>query len=157
MRLFHGTNVDFEKIDLSKTNPFKDFGRGFYLTDIENQACELAKKRAIRDGGTPIVQIYEVGDTLLKDESLSVKVFEGASAEWAEFVFNNRNRNNIFLHNFDIVVGPIADDGVAYLLGRYQEGSFTLDELAAKLKFKKLNNQYFFGTQRALSFLKRIK
>ena len=51
MILYHGTNVDFEQIDLSKSNRFKDFGQGFYLTDIKQQAVELAEKRAERDGG----------------------------------------------------------------------------------------------------------
>lgn len=61
-----------------------------------------------------------------------------------------------FKHSYDIVVGPIADDGVAYLLGRYSEGSFTIEELAKELEYKKLNSQYFFGTERAISLLKRI-
>ena len=51
MRLYHGTNVDFEQIDFTKSNRFKDFGKGFYLTDIRSQAIELADKRAERDGG----------------------------------------------------------------------------------------------------------
>lgn len=51
MILYHGTNIDFEQIDLSKSNRFKDFGQGFYLTDIKQQAVELAEKRAERDGG----------------------------------------------------------------------------------------------------------
>ncbi len=37
MRLYHGTNVEFEQIDLTKSNRFKDFGQGFYLTDIGNR------------------------------------------------------------------------------------------------------------------------
>ncbi len=38
MKLYHGTNIDFTQIDLRKTKPNKDFGRGFYLTDIYKQA-----------------------------------------------------------------------------------------------------------------------
>lgn len=69
----------------------------------------------------------------------------------------NRNRNTpSYQHGYDIVVGPIADDGVAYLLSRYEEGSFTLDELAKELEYKKLNNQFFFGTNRAIKQLKKI-
>jgi hypothetical protein len=55
------------------------------------------------------------------------------------------------------VIGPIADDGVAYLLDRYEEGSFTIEELAKKLEYKHLNSQYYFGTDHAITFLKRIK
>lgn len=107
MKLFHGTNIDFDEIDLAQSNRFKDFGQGFYLTDIRRQATELARK--------------------------------------------------FFHHDYDIVIGPIADDGVAYLLDRYREGSFTLQQLAEELKFKQLNNQYFLGTDRAISLLKRIQ
>lgn len=55
------------------------------------------------------------------------------------------------------MIGPIADDGVAYLLSRYEEGSFTLEQLAKELKSKKLNKQFYFGTQRAIDLLKRIR
>lgn len=158
MRLYHGTNVDFEQIDLTKSNRFKDFGQGFYLTDIRQQAVELAEKRAERDGGIAIVQEYEFDDNLLGDSSISVKRFEPPTAEWAEFIYKNRSRQKPFFHHgYDIVVGPIADDGVAYLLNRYEEGSYTIDELARQLKYKKLNSQYFFANSRVVSLLHRIK
>ena len=32
MILYHGTNVEFDVIDLAKSKPNKDFGQGFYLT-----------------------------------------------------------------------------------------------------------------------------
>ena len=158
MRLYHGTNVEFEQIDLTKSNRFKDFGQGFYLTDIKQQAVELAEKRSERDGGFAIVQEYELDDNLLNDSSIKVKRFDAPNAEWAEFIYRNRRRQKPFFHHgYDIVIGPIADDGVAYLLNRYEEGSYTLEELARELKYKKLNSQYFFANNRAVSLLKRIK
>lgn len=158
MILYHGTNIDFDEIDLGRSNPFKDFGKGFYLTDIRTQAEELARKRMMRDGGSQIVQVYEFDEALLADPRLKSKKFDGPTAEWAEFIYRNRNRSeSVFKHDYDIVIGPIADDGVAYLLSRYQEGSFTIEELADQLKYKRLNSQYYFGTARAISLLKRIK
>ena len=158
MKLYHGTNVDFNTIDLTKSNKFKDFGQGFYLTDIRQQAVELAQKRATRDGGFPVVQEYELDEIVLSNPALKVLKFDGPTAEWAEFIYKNRSRRKFaFNHDYDIVIGPIADDGVAYLLDRYEEGSFTIEELAKELKYKKLNNQYFFGTTRSISLLKRIK
>lgn len=82
--------------------------------------------------------------------------FDTPSTEWAEFIFRNRNRESKFSHDYDIVVGPIADDGVAYLLGRYEEGTLSIDELSKKLEYKKLNNQYFFGTEKSIKYLKRL-
>lgn len=61
-----------------------------------------------------------------------------------------------FNHDFDIVIGPIANDGVAYLLDRYEEGTISLDQLAKELEFKELNNQFFFGTEKAIKYLNRL-
>lgn len=156
MRLYHGTNVDFMKIDLTRSKLYKDFGRGFYLTDIKAQAEDLARKRALLLGGEPVLQEYEFDDSVLEKELLDVLIFCEPTVEWAEFVYKNRNRKSFFKHGHDIVIGPIADDGVAYLLNRYEEGTYTIEELVRKLEYKHLNSQYFFGTERAIGYLKRI-
>lgn len=156
MKLYHGTNVDFDVIDLTKSNKYKDFGQGFYLTDIRSQAEELAAKKSRLFGGYPVIQEYEFDETLLSGAELKVLKFDKPSTEWAEFIFKNRNRDNNFTHDYDIVIGPIANDGVAYLLGRYEEGTLTIEELSNKLDYKKLNSQYFFGTDKSLKYLKRL-
>lgn len=157
MILYHGTNIDFDKIEINKTKKYKDFGQGFYLTDIKIQAEELAEKRALMFGGTPIIQKYEFDERNLSNPNIKILKFDTVCAEWAEFIYKNRSRSlPPYKHNYDIVIGPIADDGVAYLLGRYEEGSFTIEELAQELKYKRLNSQYFFGTPKAISLLKRI-
>ena len=156
MKLYHGTNVDFDVIDLTKSNKYKDFGQGFYLTDIRSQAEELAAKKSRLFGGYPVIQEYEFDESLLSGTELKVLKFDKPSTEWAEFIFKNRNRDNNFTHDYDIVIGPIANDGVAYLLGRYEEGTLTIEELSDKLDYKKLNSQYFFGTDKSLKYLKRL-
>ena len=156
MRLYHGTNVDFDVIDLTRSNKYKDFGQGFYLTDIRSQAEELAAKKSRLFGGYPVIQEYEFDESLLSGTDLKVLKFDKPSTEWAEFIFKNRNRDYNFTHDFDIVIGPIANDGVAYLLGRYEEGTLTIEELSDKLDYKKLNSQYFFGTDKSLKYLKRL-
>lgn len=156
MKLYHGTNVDFDVIDLTKSNKYKDFGQGFYLTDIRSQAEELAAKKSRLFGGYPVIQEYEFDESLLSGAELKVLKFDKPSTEWAEFIFKNRNRDNNFTHDYDIVIGPIANDGVAYLLGRYEEGTLTIEELSDKLDFKKHNSQYFFGTNKSLKYLKRL-
>lgn len=155
MRLYHGTNTDFQEIDIAKSNPYKDFGRGFYLTDLRHQAERMALRKVKFFGGECVVQEYEFDDSLLADNILNVKVFASPNEEWAEFIHNNRNNGN-YHHDYDVVVGPIADDGVAFLLGRYEEGTITLAELARQLEYRQLNNQYYFGTARAINLLKRV-
>lgn len=41
MKLYHGTNIDFDKIDISKSKPNKDFGCGFYLSADFEQAKNI--------------------------------------------------------------------------------------------------------------------
>ena len=156
MILYHGTNIDFNVIDLDKSNKYKDFGQGFYLTDIRSQAEELAAKKSRLFGGYPVIQEYEFDENILQTGDLRVLTFSSPSPSWADFIFKNRNRHIQFSHDYDIVIGPIANDGVAYLLGRYEEGTLTIDELSKELDYKKLNNQYFFGTEKAIKYLKRI-
>ncbi len=158
MILYHGTNIDFDEIDIGKTKKYKDFGQGFYLTDIKSQAEELAEKRTLMFGGLPVVQKYEFDETILSSSDINVLRYDNVCVEWAEFIYKNRSRTNPpFTHNYDIVIGPIADDGVAYLLGRYEEGTVTIEELTEELKFKRLNSQYFFGTSKAVCLLKRVR
>lgn len=157
MKLYHGTNADFTKIELAKCKPNKDFGRGFYMTDIKKQAQEMAVRRCdIAKTGIPIVQEYKFDESLLFTDELNVKRFETVSKEWAEFVLSNRMSHGKMMHNYDVVVGPIADDGVVFQLNLYQQHLITIEQLVQGLTYKKLNSQYFFGTEKAISKLKRL-
>ena len=64
MILYHGTNIDFNVIDLDQSNKYKDFGQGFYLTDIRSQAEELASKKSRLFGGYPVIQEYEFNENI---------------------------------------------------------------------------------------------
>lgn len=156
MILYHGTNIDFDTINLTKSHKYKDFGQGFYLTDIRRQAEELASKRSRLFGGYPVIQEYEFDEKLLEEGELRVLKFDRPSEEWADFIFKNRNRETNYIHDYDIVIGPIADDGVAYLLGLYDEGVIKIGDLSKRLEYKNLNRQYFFGTEKSLKYLKRL-
>ena len=82
MKLYHGTNVDFDVIDLTKSNKYKDFGQGFYLTDIRSQAEELAAKKSRLFGGYPVIQEYEFDESLLSGAELKVLKFDKPSTGW---------------------------------------------------------------------------
>lgn len=151
MILYHGTNMYFDKIDLSKCMPYKDFGQGFYLTNIREQAYDMAKRKS-RRFGNPIIHTYQIDDMILQGEGdCKVLKFEEPNEEWAEFILSNREQTNPpFEHSYDIVIGPVADDGVAYILNRYLEGSFSMEDVVKGLRYSKLNNQIFFGTYKAI-------
>lgn len=111
MKLYHGTNKDFDRIDLQKSKPNKDFGRGFYLSADYEQALNMAQVKVEQlEMGCPIVQSYLIEDDALKD--LNVLRFEGYSEEWAKFILLNRNNpTNKPVHEYDVVIGPIAENG----------------------------------------------
>ena len=157
MILYHGTNADIESIDLTKGLRFKDFGKGFYLTPNRETACRMAQKRARLFGGTATLITYELDDSALQSD-LKVKVFpEKASVEWLLFVDANRDRKSQQpVHDYDIVIGPIADDGVVLQLTNYREGIYSPEEAARLLQDRYLDQQYYFGTERALNYLHKI-
>lgn len=165
MILYHGSNVDIQNISLSACRPYKDFGRGFYLTDIPEQAERMAERVARIYGGEPVLNIYEIDDSFLDSSSLRIKNFgEETSEDWARFVMNNRNRGfeNYsdplcnFDSKYDIVIGPVADDNMAMLFRQYEEKVIDFDTLLKGMIYKKTSSQYSFHTPAAISLLRKI-
>lgn len=156
MKLYHGSNTTVSVPDLSKSKPFKDFGQGFYLSDNYEQAWEMAAQKIKQTHrGEPFVSEFQFDESLLQSDEFQVKIFSDYSEEWANFVLYNRDKNIPQpIHNYDIVYGPIADDGVTYQLRRYQGGVISLARLVEELKYAKgITFQYYFGTERALQKL----
>lgn len=159
MILYHGTNKPFEQIDLSKSKPNKDFGKGFYLTSDKQQAIDMAKAKIDQQGeGEVIVYAFQLDTTFLSSGELKVKSFDTYSEEWALFILANRNNfATTPIHDYDIVIGPIANDRVGFQLRRYIDELIDLETLVRKLTYMKgITIQYFFGTPSAISKLKRI-
>ena len=94
MILYHGTNVDIASISLNMCRPYKDFGKGFYLTSLEEQARKMAYRVSKIYGGKPVINMYEIDNDFLLDKELAIMDFgTEVTEEWATFVMNNRNRN----------------------------------------------------------------
>ena len=158
MILYHGTNADFESIDLTIGNSFKDFGKGFYLTPDLNTAIRMAQKKARLFKGKPTLITYEFDEAALQS-GLNVKVFpEKACVDWVLFVDANReSKSKTPIHDYEIVIGPIANDGVAVQLNNLHEGIYTPQQIAILLQDKYLDQQYYFGTERSIQYLRKIK
>ena len=62
MMLYHGSNIEIEDVDFSKSKPGKDFGVGFYLSPEKEQAHEMAEKKALLLGGDPTVTCFEFSE-----------------------------------------------------------------------------------------------
>lgn len=154
LKLYHGTNTTFDKVELNKCLPYKDFGKGFYLTTIRTQAMGRARDKCQFEGGTPTILTFVFDEKELTN--LNVKRFEGTNAEWARFIFANRSRRTKQHHNYDVVIGPVADDGVINSIRLYETKVIDFETLIKKLIDAHPNIQYAFCTERAIALLKKI-
>ncbi len=152
MILYHGSNCEIKVIDLAKSKPFKDFGKGFYLSDNWPQAEEMANFKSQICGGTPIVTRFEFDLEGMKSSGLKIKSFNSYSEDWLDFIVANREGYEV--DNYDFVYGPIADDKVGLQLRKYKDELIDKKMLLEKLKYLKgITFQYFFGSMEAIKFL----
>ena len=163
MIVYHGSNVEINDIDLSKCRKYKDFGQGFYVTTLEQQAIDMAKRVVRRSSeGTPTVTTFEFDESKL--DELNVKRFEGVSEDWALMIINNRNENMTDISNiltnqdnkYDIVYGAVANDDISTIFALYVSGFLKSYQLAEELEYRKLNNQYSFHTDKAIKLLTKV-
>ena len=158
MKLYHGSTVEIKEIDIAKSKPNKDFGRGFYLSADKQQAQRLAEYKAYQIGGNPVINVYDFDERLLTDGTLKVRRFDRYSKDWAEFIFANRqSKTGESVHDYDVVIGPIANDKVGVQVRKYFDKEITLETFLENLKYMKgITLQYFFGTEKAIKYLKKL-
>ena len=165
MLLYHGSNTDIKEINLAMCRPYKDFGRGFYLTVLKEQAEKMAMRVSRIYGGISVVNVYEIDDSFIEIVDLNIKNFgEETSEEWARFVRNNRSKKFTdfsspecnFDNKYDIVIGPIADDDMALLFRQYENGVISFENMLSGMIYKKTTNQYSFHTQKAINLLRKV-
>ena len=155
MILYHGSNMVIDKIDLEMSKPNKDFGKGFYLSENESQAMEMANFKSALLGGEPIVTKFEFNDQTMQSPNLRIKIFADYSEEWADFVFANREGHEV--EQYDIVYGPIANDKVGLQIRKLKDGSIDKAEFLNRLKYMKgITYQYYFGTEKSIQHLSRL-
>lgn len=164
MILFHGSNLEIEQIDLNVCKPYKDFGRGFYTTEFEEQALNMARRTVRLFGGKPYVTRFLIDDAEFENCNVPKKKFDVPTDEWALFVINNRNKNFTDVDNFNcnsdnkygIVIGPVANDDIRLLFDLFEDEIITIEELTKRLKYKELTSQISFHTSDAVKLLKKI-
>lgn len=157
--LYHGSNVGIDVPDLAHSKPFKDFGSGFYLSADEQQAWDMAYQKVNQTQmGTATVSKFLFDEAVMSSKELKVLIFDDYTEEWAKFILANRSRDVMQpVLDYDIVYGPIADDGVTYQLRRYEGGVISLSRLVEELKYARgITFQYFFGSERALKHLRKL-
>ena len=160
MLLYHGSNIEIQKPDLKMSRKYLDFGTGFYLTSNTEQAIQFADKvvlRAVKMSKKPGVATVSVYDFDIDTANmLQVKTFCDANDEWLDYVITNR-RGEVWNENYDIVIGPVANDDVFTVISFYESGLFAKEQVLSALKIKKLINQYTFKTTDALNTLQFVE
>jgi hypothetical protein len=161
MILYHGSNIKITEINLMKCLPYKDFGQGFYLTDIREQAIQMARRVARLYGGSPCVSAFSFDEAAFASKDINTLSFRTPNKDWAIFVLNNRNKRFKDIgtalcnqdNKYDIVSGPVANDDIAYLFRTFTGGLIDIDVLIRGLEYKLLTTQYSFHTEKSLKYL----
>jgi hypothetical protein len=155
MKLYHGSYIKIDEIDLEKAKPYKDFGRAFYLTKFYAQAKTWADRLGKEHKTTGVISEFEFDEYAYEDESLRVLIFENYNEQWLDFIVLNRN-NKKKTHDYDIVEGPVADDKVQNRIENYLSGEITKTDFLIELKWHEETHQICFCTVASLQFLKQI-
>ncbi|MDR2491039.1 MAG: DUF3990 domain-containing protein [Spirochaetaceae bacterium] len=148
MTVFHGSNSDFDTVSLDFAKDRRDFGRGFYTTTIKEQAESWAESICKRYT-TNTAYLYEFEFSFT---GLTVKTFDEISKEWLEFIIANRIKGGT-RHDYDVVMGPVANDRTINTLNLYFDGEYTLEEAMKRLSYMQANNQIVIHTEKALDNL----
>lgn len=148
MILYHGSFLEIAEPDLIHSRSNVDFGRGFYVAPLYEQAvkwCGKFKRRG-RDG---VISRY-VFDEICEDE-LKVLKFDSYSEDWLEFILNCRREKDTT--DYDLVVGGVANDRVFNTVELYFDGLIDKKEAINRLRYEKPNLQICFRTEKALRHL----
>ena len=142
MTLFHGSNVIVQEPKILTNGHYKDFGYGFYCTNIEKQAVRWALTRKKNH----VVNVYEYK----LQEHLNICSFDEMTEEWLDFVVDCRRGIE---HKYDIVEGPMADDTIWDYIEDFVHGEISREAFWALVKFKYPTHQIVFCTETALKSL----
>lgn len=154
MKLYHGSLDIVESPKIFLPNRRLDYGNGFYTTTSVQQAKEWAKRKMKQSVPIAYVNVYEIDKNSIDD--MYVLNFDGPSDEWIDFVMKNR-QDETFIHDYDIVYGPVANDRVYVQFALYEQGFIDKETLLKELKVYDLVDQMLFHTDKSLMSLKYIK
>ncbi len=145
MIVYHGSSQEIEKPDLEHSRKNVDFGIGFYVTPLFEQAEKWCEK--FKDRGKPaIVSIYNLDEEAL--DSYKVLNFESYSEEWLDFILNCRR--GMDTSDYDVVMGGVANDKVFNTVELYFDGLIDKYEAISRLRYEKPNFQIALRSQKLL-------
>ena len=142
--VYHGSCCKIENPKLLDNKYTKDFGNGFYCTILKEQAIRCANKY-----DTKIVNLYEYQE----NNNLKIKEFTVMTEEWLDFIIESRNGKK---HDYDIVIGAMADDQIYNYIADLLKGEITREAFWELAKFRHPTHQIAFCTEAALKTIKFI-
>ncbi len=155
MKLYHGSLEIVTRPEIRVPNRTLDYGSGFYTTTSYDQAMTWVKRRMEEQKSDKgFVNTYELDESALND--LRCLYFDSPTEEWVDFVMKNRTQRG-YIHDYDVVYGPVANDRVYAAFALYEGGILDKQNLIAELKTYKLVDQYLFHTSDALKVLSFIE
>ena len=145
MEVYHGGYCRIDKPEIIDQKYAKDFGTGFYCTNLKEQAIRWAGRY-----NTPAVSIYNFE----QDKNLNILCFSEMTEEWLDFVVKCRSG---IKHDYDIVIGAMANDQIYNYISDYINGILTREQFWVLAKFKHPTHQINFCTSEALKCLTFIR
>ncbi|WP_322904806.1 DUF3990 domain-containing protein [Paenibacillus sp. SGZ-1009] len=111
--VYHGTLSHnyfslLKGVDINAGRRNLDFGKGFYLTTDFRQASEIAKRKADNLGADPIVFVYNLDRTRLRND-FKGQIFTRMNEKWSDFIYMNRSSLFDMGSQYDYVFGGVAD------------------------------------------------
>ena len=144
MVLYHTSTIPVESPDTIHSRDYLDFGKGFYLTTIQEQAVRYGQ-RFLQRQREAWLNTYELDYSPNEWRELR---FESYDKAWLRFIAACRAGND--KSEYDIVIGGIANDKVIRTLDRYFEGELSERQALGVLKFEKPNIQYCIRSQKMI-------
>jgi hypothetical protein len=134
--------------------PRKDFGKGFYVTNIRSQAEIWAKRIGADNNSEGVVTEFIFYENAFIDGTYRVLRFDKYDEKWLDFVTLNRRKDSpIPAHNYDIVEGPVADDRISENITRYIKGKIPKEKFLSMLSREEPTHQICFCTVDSLLML----
>lgn len=139
--LFHGSYTDVTDPLVKLGRSRVDFGQGFYLTRLQEQAKAWANTIAERKRGAhAVVSTFAFDLEAAKHGNYRIKKFEAYDIEWLEYVVDCRKGGNS-QNQYDIIEGGVANDNVIDTVEDYENGVITAEQALGQLKYKAVNHQ----------------
>lgn len=137
--IYHGSNVQVPSPKILSNGFYKDFGYGFYCTNLEKQA----KRWAMTKKGASVISRYNY----TTNENLKSLRFNQMTEEWLDFITDCRRG---IKHDFAIVEGPMADDQIWNFVEWFASEKISRSAFWELAKFNHPTHQIAFCNEDAL-------